>query len=77
MHGRNQLIATLMYGGGLRLLECLRLRIKDLDWERHQICIRQPKGRRDRFSTLPVTLRPALQAHIETVALQAFVWVKS
>jgi integrase len=45
----------------------VRLRIKDLDWERHQLCIRQPKGRRDRFSTLPATLRPGLDAHIETV----------
>jgi len=35
MRGQNQLIATLLYGGGLRLIECLRLRVKDLDWERH------------------------------------------
>ena len=67
MRGHNRLITTLLYGGGLRLPECVRLRIKDLDWERHQLCIRQPKGRRDRFSTLPATLRPALDAHIETV----------
>ena len=40
MRGQNQLIATLLYGGGLRLIECLRLRVKDLDWERHQLCVR-------------------------------------
>jgi integron integrase len=65
MQGQNQLIATLLYGGGLRLIECLRLRVKDLDWERHQLCVRQGKGRRDRLTTLPVTLEPALTAHIE------------
>ena len=65
MKGHHRLIATLLYGGGLRLIECLRLRIKDLDWERHQLCIRQPKGPRDRFTTLPESLRLPLSAHIE------------
>jgi integron integrase len=67
MRGQNRLIATLLYGGGLRLIECLRLRVKDLDWERQQLCVRQGKGRRDRFTTLPASLKPALVAHIETV----------
>jgi integron integrase len=65
MRGQNQLIATLLYGGGLRLIECLRVRVKDLDWERHQLCVRQGKGRRDRFTTLPASLRPALTEHLE------------
>ena len=65
MRGQNQLIATLLYGGGLRLIECLRLRVKDLDWERQQLCVRQGKGRHDRFTTLPTSLRPALTAHVE------------
>ncbi len=67
MHGQNRLIATLLYGGGLRLMECLRLRIKDLDWERRQLCVRQGKGRRDRYTTLPASLRPGLTAHFETL----------
>jgi integron integrase len=65
MRGQNRLIATLLYGGGLRLSECLRLRIKDLDWERQQLCVRQGKGRHDRFTTLPTSLRPALSTHID------------
>ena len=67
MNGQNRLVATLLYGGGLRLIECLRLRVKDLDWERHQLCIRQGKGRRDRYTTLPASARPAITAHIETL----------
>jgi len=65
MNGQNRLIVTLLYGGGLRLIECLRLRVKDLDWERHQLCVRQGKGRRDRFTTLPASARPAISAHME------------
>jgi integron integrase len=65
MEGHNLLIATLLYGGGLRLLECLRLRIKDVDWERHQLCVRQGKGRKDRFTTLPASLEPSLRHHID------------
>ena len=65
MRGQNQLIATLLYGGGLRLIEGLRLRVKDLDWERHQLCVRQGKGRKDRFTTLPASARPALERHLE------------
>jgi len=64
MRGANRLIATLLYGGGLRLMECLRLRVKDIDWERHQICVRQGKGRKDRFTALPASLEPALRDHI-------------
>jgi len=67
MRGQNQLIATLLYGGGLRLIECLRLRVKDVDWERHQLCVRQGKGRRDRFTTLPASLRPALTEHLKVL----------
>jgi integron integrase len=67
LRGRNRLIVTLLYGGGLRLSECLRVRVKDLDWERNQLCIRQGKGRRDRFTTLPATLKSDLEQHLETV----------
>jgi len=65
MRGQNRLIATLLYGSGLRLIECLRLRVKDLDWERGQLCVRQGKGLRDRFTTLPASIRPALDAHLD------------
>jgi integron integrase len=65
MSGPNRLIATLLYGGGLRLIECLRLRVKDIDWERHQICVRQGKGRKDRYTTLPASIEPELGDHIE------------
>ncbi|MCP5044059.1 MAG: integron integrase [bacterium] len=67
MDGRNKLVATLLYGGGLRLIECLRLRVKDVDWERRQLCVRQGKGRRDRFTTLPASLHEPLGKHIEAL----------
>ncbi len=41
--------------------------MKDLDWDRQQLCVRQGKGRRDRFTTLPASLQPALTEHIETL----------
>ncbi len=67
LEGRNKLVATLLYGGGLRLIECLRLRVKDVDWDRHQLCVRQGKGRRDRFTTLPASLNAELNEHIEAL----------
>jgi integron integrase len=53
-------MARLLYGSGLRLMECLRLRVKDLDFAQHQILIRQGKGARDRISMLPDSLAPDL-----------------
>jgi len=67
MRGQNRLIATLLYGCGLRLIECLRLRVKDLDWDRHQLSVRQGKGRHDRVTTLPASARPALTAHMQVL----------
>lgn len=67
MTGTHRLIATLLYGGGLRLIECLRLRIKDLDFERQQIAVRQGKGRKDRFTTLPATAEDAIREHLKVV----------
>jgi integron integrase len=67
LQGQNHLIATLLYGGGLRLIECLRLRVKDIDWERHQVCVRHGKGRADRFTTLPASIRPGLSRHLDRV----------
>ena len=55
-----RLIASLLYGGGLRLLECLRLRVKDVDFGRRQIVVREGKGNRDRATLLPRAAEAAL-----------------
>ncbi len=55
------LMAQLMYGAGLRVMECLRLRIKDIDIPKHQITVRQGKGDKDRVTMLPQICVPALQ----------------
>lgn len=67
MHGVLHLIASLLYGGGLRLNECLRLRIKDIDFDYRQIIIRDGKGEKDRRTTLPESLITALQIQIKNV----------
>ena len=60
LSGREWLMASLMYGTGMRLMECLRLRIKDIDFERNEITIRTPKGGRDRRTMLPSRLKAPL-----------------
>jgi integron integrase len=60
LDGAPRLIALLLYGCGLRLLECLQLRVKDLDFTANQITIRSGKGARDRVTMLPVTAKPDL-----------------
>jgi integron integrase len=67
LDGVPRLAATLLYGGGLRLLEGLRVRVKDLDFARHQVCVRHGKGRKDRYTTLPEALREPMERHIELV----------
>jgi integron integrase len=59
-----------MYGGGLRLLEVLQLRIKDVDLERREILIRDGKGRRDRLTVVPETLQASLHEHIARIHAQ-------
>lgn len=61
------LIAMLLYGGGLRLLEALRLRVKDLDFERGEITVREGKGDKDRLTTMPRAIAHPLQEHLEQV----------
>ena len=61
------LIATLLYGGGLRLLEALRLRVKDLEFERGEITVRQGKGDKDRVTMLPQIVIPPLQNYLRRV----------
>ncbi len=63
--GTNALVATLLYGAGLRLLECLRLRVKDVDIRRHQLTVREGKGNRDRATLLPRAVEPLLVSQLE------------
>lgn len=65
--GDKWLIAMLLYGGGLRLLEALRLRVKDLDFECGEITVREGKGDKDRVTTLPRAVVKHLQEHLERV----------
>ena len=65
--GVYRLMADLLYGSGLRLLECLRLRVKDIDFGYLQITVRDGKGAKDRVTMLPVTLVPGLREHLEAV----------
>jgi integron integrase len=65
MHGINRLMARLVYGCGLRLQECLQVRIKDIDLEREALTVRSGKGDKDRETVLPVSLKDDLKAQIE------------
>jgi integron integrase len=67
LHGVKWLIASLLYGAGLRVLECLRLRVKDVDLAYRQILVRDGKGRKDRVTMLPGKLVEPLRAHLERV----------
>ena len=58
------LIASLLYGTGMRIMKCLRLRVQDVDFKRHEILIRDGKGFKDRVTMLPVSLVVSLQAHL-------------
>ena len=67
LEGVYLLIAMLLYGGGLRQIECLRLRVKDLDFSRHEITVREGKGDKDRVTTLPASIDQLLIEHLEMV----------
>ena len=67
LEGSYQIMGTLLYGSGLRLLECLRLRVKDVDFGYLQITVRDGKGGKDRVTMLPVAAVPALREHLERV----------
>lgn len=62
-----QLVAGLLYGSGLRLMECLRLRVQDVDFGRNQIYVRSGKGDKDRITILPQRLKEPLQNHLRWV----------
>jgi len=64
MEGRSWLVASLLYGTGMRLMECLRLRVKDVDFARNEITVREGKGGKDRRTMLPRALVEPLQQEI-------------
>jgi len=66
---KHRLFFQFLYGTGLRLMEGLRLRIKDVDFERNQVVVRGGKGAKDRVTMLPESLRAALEGHLQRVAL--------
>ena len=69
MDGRPWLLASLLYGTGMRLMEVLRLRIKDVDFGRHEITVRDGKGGKDRRTMLPRSLVEPLQREVERARL--------
>ena len=69
MDGVTALMASLLYGSGMRLMECVRLRVKDVDFDLNQICVRDGKGGKDRHVPLPQRLRELLRVQLERVQL--------
>jgi len=67
LSGTHWLIASLLYGSGMRIMECLRLRVKDVDFKRREILIRDGKGFKDRVTMLPSSLAASLEAHLAKV----------
>jgi integron integrase len=63
----NRLLASLLYGSGLRLMEAVRLRVKDIDFARGEIVVRDGKGEQDRITMLPQSVRQALELHLDGV----------
>jgi integron integrase len=70
MDGVPKLVASLLYGSGLRLLEALTLRVKDIDLQRRQVLVRNGKGQKDRVTMLPLGLLPVLERHLVRVSEQ-------
>jgi integron integrase len=69
MSGINQLMAKLLYGCGLRIMECVRMRVKDIDFEQNHIIVRDGKGMKDRSTILPEQLKSLLLEHLEGVRI--------
>ncbi|MCH8021917.1 integron integrase [candidate division KSB1 bacterium] len=67
LHGKCWLMGALMYGSGLRLMECLRLRVKDLDFACRQITVRSGKGQKDRLTMMPESVISPLKTHLKRV----------
>ena len=67
MQGTNKLMAEIMYGCGLRVIECVRLRVKDVDFAMNQIVVRDGKGKKDRITVLPQKIQESLRDHLQYV----------
>ena len=70
LHGTNRLMAGLLYGSGLRLMECVRLRVKDVDLGYLHITVRDGKGGKDRITMLPVNVAKSLERHLQKMKAQ-------
>lgn len=70
LNGQYRIMAQLMYGGGLRLMEVLRLRVKDVDFDTRTITLRETKSNRDRITCLPESAIPALMLHLAKIKAQ-------
>jgi site-specific recombinase XerD len=69
LNGMPHLMASVLYGAGLRLMECVRLRVQEVDVAYHQITVHDGKGAHDRVTMLPQSIEPGLQRHLERVKL--------
>lgn len=69
LSGTHRLMAQLLYGSGLRLMECLRLRVKDIDFGQQQLIVRDAKGSKDRVTLLPSSLMEPLRQHLKSTRL--------
>ena len=67
MRGVPRLMTKILYGSGLRLMECMRLRVRDIDFEHHQIMVRGGKGDDDRFTILPDSVAADFQPILQDV----------
>lgn len=67
LEGQYLLMASLLYGGGLRLMECLRMRVHDLDFDKSELTVRDGKGNKDRITMLPASLHRPLRLHLSHV----------
>ena len=73
LSGTTWLMASLLYGSGLRLMECLRLRVKDVDFAYNQIMVRDGKGDKDRVTVLPLNVKEPLQRHLQDIEKLEFI----
>src|SRR5207253_4714628 len=67
LKSEHHLIASLLYGSGLRIMEAVRLRVKDIDFSRSELTVRDGKGENDRLTMLPESIKPALMVQIEAI----------
>jgi integron integrase len=70
LDGRNWIMVMLLYGAGLRLVECLSLRVKDIDFSRNEIIVREGKGQKDRRTMLPSVVKGLLEQYLKELHVQ-------